>query len=89
MEQMMEGLIAGLGGLEAMIYNPAKPDVNLKEIKEEMLANLEDHHERMMARMASQLEKMEVCLVKMEATELEANPEEKEIIAGAGIAQSV
>jgi hypothetical protein len=37
------------------------------------------HHKRMMARMNSQLEKMEACLGKMEATDLEANPKEKSL----------
>jgi hypothetical protein len=44
-------------------------------LKEEMLAKLDAHHERMMARTNSQLEEMEVCLGKMEATNLEASPE--------------
>jgi hypothetical protein len=47
-------------------------------LKEEMLAKLDAHHEKMMARMDCQLEKMEACLEKMEATDLEANPEEIE-----------
>jgi hypothetical protein len=37
--------------------------------REKMMAKLDAHHERMMFRMNSQLE-------KMEATDLEANPEE-------------
>jgi hypothetical protein len=40
------------------------------------LVKLVVHHERMMARMDSQLEKMEACLGKREATDLEANPEQ-------------
>jgi hypothetical protein len=47
-------------------------------LKEEMIAKLDARHERLMARMYSQLEKMEVCLEKTEATDLEANPEERE-----------
>jgi hypothetical protein len=43
-----------------------------------MLAKLDAHHKRMMARMDSQLEKMEVCLGKTEAMYLEANSEEIE-----------
>jgi hypothetical protein len=43
----------------------------LELLKEEMLAKLGVHHERLIARMVSQLE-------KMEATDLEANPEEIE-----------
>jgi hypothetical protein len=42
-----------------------------------MLTKMETHHERMMARMNSQLEKMEARLGKIEATSLEA--EHKEI----------
>jgi hypothetical protein len=44
-----------------------------------MLNKSDAHHERMMARMNSQLEKMEACLGKMEATDLEANPKEKSL----------
>jgi hypothetical protein len=46
-------------------------------LKEEMLAKLhvDAHHERMMARMDSQLEKMEACLEKTKATGLEADSE--------------
>jgi hypothetical protein len=43
-----------------------------------MLAKLDAHHKRMMARMDSQLDKIEVCLEKTEAMDLEANPEEIE-----------
>jgi hypothetical protein len=43
-----------------------------------MLAKLDAHHKRMMTRMDSKLEKMEACLGKTEATDLEANPEEME-----------
>jgi hypothetical protein len=39
-----------------------------------MLTKTETHHKRMMARMDSQLEKMEACLGKMEAKDFEANP---------------
>jgi hypothetical protein len=39
--------------------------------KEKMMAKSDAHHERMMARMASQLE-------KIQAMDLEANPEESE-----------
>jgi hypothetical protein len=41
-----------------------------------MLAKFDGHHERMMARMDSQLEKMEDCLGNKKATDLESNPEE-------------
>jgi hypothetical protein len=59
------------GRLEAKIEaNQAKMDVNPKEMKEEMLAKMEINQERMMA-----------CLGKMEATNLEANPEEIESVA--------
>jgi hypothetical protein len=40
------------------------------------MAKLETHHERMMARMDSQRDKVEACLERTEATDLEANPEE-------------
>jgi hypothetical protein len=49
-----------------------------QELKEEMLAKLDAHHERTMVRIGSQLRKMEACLEKMEATDLQANPEETE-----------
>jgi hypothetical protein len=39
-----------------------------------MLAKLDAHHERMMARMDSQVEKMEACLGKARAKNLEASP---------------
>jgi hypothetical protein len=41
-----------------------------------MVAKLASHHERMMASMDSQLEKMEAYLGKTEDMNLEANPEE-------------
>jgi hypothetical protein len=47
-----------------------------ERLKEEMLAKLDAHNERMMARMDSLLEEMEACLGK-EATDLEENPEEE------------
>jgi hypothetical protein len=48
-----------------------------------MMAKLDAHHKKMMARMDSQLEKMDTTILeanreKMEATDLEANPEETE-----------
>jgi hypothetical protein len=54
------------------------PPSQTGHLKEEMLTKMETHHERMMARMDSQLEKMEVCLGKAEAMNLEGNPEEKQ-----------
>jgi hypothetical protein len=39
---------------------------------------MEAHHERMMTKTDSQLEKMKACLGKTEAADLEANPEEIE-----------
>jgi hypothetical protein len=48
-------------------------------LQEGMLAKLDAHHERMVARMDYQLEKMETCLGKSEATDLEANPEETRV----------
>jgi hypothetical protein len=44
-------------------------------LKEEMPTMLGIHHERMMAMVDSQLEKIETCLGNMETTDLEANPE--------------
>jgi hypothetical protein len=41
-----------------------------------MLAKMETNQERMMDKMDSQLEKMEACLGKTEATDFEANSEE-------------
>jgi ASC-1-like (ASCH) protein len=59
--------------LEAMIENnQEKTKANLKVIRagqKKMEAKLDTPHERMMARMDSQLEKMEVYLEKTEATE--------------------
>jgi hypothetical protein len=46
-------------------------------LKEEMLAKLDIHHESMVARMGSQLEKIEACLEKTKV-----NPEETESEAG-------
>jgi hypothetical protein len=60
------------------ICQPKKMRTIQEIIKEEIMAKLAAHHERMMARMDSQLKKMEACLGKMEAMDLEANPEEKE-----------
>jgi hypothetical protein len=67
---------------EEMKANHAKTNTNLVEmtasqelLKEVMLANLDAHHERIMARMYSKLEKMEAYLGKTEAMDLEANPE--------------
>jgi hypothetical protein len=69
MEEMMACLLA------EMKINQAKTNANLKEmrvsqklLKEEMLAKLNGHHERMMARMDShQLYKMEAHLATMGA----------------------
>jgi hypothetical protein len=63
----------------------AKIDANLKEIKasQELLrekrmarlqAKLDANHERMMTIVDSHLEKMDTCLGKMEAMDLEAYP---------------
>jgi hypothetical protein len=46
-------------------------DASVKGMKEEILAKLDAYHERMLARMGSQLRKMEACLEKVKA-----NPEE-------------
>jgi hypothetical protein len=60
----------------------AKMNENLKEtkacqelLKEEMMAKLDTHHKRMMAKMDSWLEKMEACLEKTATLDSEANPE--------------
>jgi hypothetical protein len=77
MQQMMECLLAKIDA------NQAKTEAIIREfradqepLKEEILAKLDVHHERMMARMDSQLEKMEACRRKTKATDLEENPEE-------------
>jgi hypothetical protein len=49
-------------------------------LKEEMLAKMEAHQERIMTNMDSQLEKMEACLGKAEATDLVANPQKMESV---------
>jgi hypothetical protein len=89
-EQMMACLLAEVRtNREKLAVSEAKPDASLREVreemracqellKEEMLGKLDAYHERMIARMDSWLEQMEVCLGKMEATDFEANPEEKE-----------
>jgi hypothetical protein len=47
MEQMMERVIAVIGGLEALIRNnQAKGDTSLKEMREEMLAKMETNEEK-------------------------------------------
>jgi hypothetical protein len=68
---------------EAIKANKAERDTKLREkhLKEEMLDKLDVHHKRMAARMDSQLQKMDACLGKMEATDLEANPERKKSVA--------
>jgi hypothetical protein len=53
-------------------------DSRSRNPKEEMLGKLDCHHEMTMARMSSQLEKIDACPGKAEATDLEANPEETE-----------
>jgi hypothetical protein len=52
-------------------------DANLKEMRDEMRAKLDVYHERMMARIVFQLKKIEACVEKTEAMDLEATPEEK------------
>jgi hypothetical protein len=54
--------------LEEMRANQAKADANLREMKEEMLAKLDAHHGRMLARIDSQLEKIQSCLGKTETS---------------------
>jgi hypothetical protein len=57
--------------------NQAKTDATLQELK---AGKFDAHHKRMMARMDSQLQKMEACLGKMEATEeLESEAEHEEV----------
>jgi hypothetical protein len=87
-EQMMERLLTKVAAMqEKVVSHHEKMDTTLREmtadqelLKEEMLAKLDAHHERKMARMDSQLEKMKACLGKMEATDLEANPEERVLV---------
>jgi hypothetical protein len=79
--------------------NQAKTDVNLREMREEMtsgqellteelLAKLDVHHERMMASMDTQLEKMEFAVEDNQEeendTDLETNAGEMESEAGHG-----
>jgi hypothetical protein len=71
--------------LEVMMQNQEKMEANLKEIrpsqehlKRKVLVKLDAHHERIMARMDSYLEKMEVSLGKMETMDFEVNSKEKE-----------
>jgi hypothetical protein len=73
---------------EEIRTNQALMDASLWEmracqelLKEEMLIKWYTHHERMMARMGSWLEKMEACLRETEVTDLEVNPEEMKSIA--------
>jgi hypothetical protein len=65
--------------------NQARANTNQKEIrigqkllKEEMLAKMETNQERMMDKMDLQPVKLEACLGKTGATDLETNPEEIE-----------
>jgi hypothetical protein len=79
-EQMTACLLAEIRTSRVkMNANQAKADTNLREmragqevVKQEMLAKLDAHHERMMVRMDSWLKKMEACLGKTEAMDLEA-----------------
>jgi hypothetical protein len=83
-EQMMERLLAEMKAMQAKMdanqemtgrldskteANQAKTDVNLKEIKEKILAKMEPNQERMMA-----------CLEKAK----EPTPQENEVCTGAG-----
>jgi hypothetical protein len=97
MEEMMACLLAKMK--PEIRTNQAKADDNLKEmmedmtasqelLKEEMLAKLNAHHKRVMARMDSQLEKMEAVedvfdkrFNKMDITLLEANRGRSETVA--------
>jgi hypothetical protein len=72
MQQMMECLLA------KMDANQAKMDANLSKMRDKMLEKLHAHHERLMARMNFQLEKMGGLSRKDGTTDLEANPEEIE-----------
>jgi hypothetical protein len=85
-EQMMECLLGKVAAMqEKVVSHYENMDTTLREmtagqelLKEEMLTKLDAHHERMMARIGSQLEKMEACLGKTEAMDLETNSEEIE-----------
>jgi hypothetical protein len=63
--------------LAKMDFFHAKMDA-IQEMLAKVEAKVEAHHERMVAKMDIQLEKMEACLGATEAVDLEANPEEIE-----------
>jgi hypothetical protein len=67
MQEMMETQVGSLAS-----WMEAKTDAHLKEIR----ADQELVKDEMLAKMGSQLEKMEACLGKTEVTDFEANPEE-------------
>jgi hypothetical protein len=50
-----------------MDSNPREVRASQQHLKEEMPAKLDAHHERMMARIDSQLQEMEACLGKTKA----------------------
>jgi hypothetical protein len=86
MEQVMARMLAEMKA--EIRTNQAQTAANLREMRagqelleEEMPTKLDAHHERMMARMGSQLEKVEACLGKTEAMDLEVNPEEMKSIS--------
>jgi hypothetical protein len=68
--------------MERLVAATEKTEANLKEMTAMLMAKLDAHHERMMVRMDSQPEKMEACIEKTEATNLEANPEKLESESG-------
>jgi predicted glycosyltransferase len=82
MEQMMTRLLAEIR------TNRKEMRAVQEHLKEEMMAKLNAHYERIMTRTDSQLETMEAArdiseemLNKMDSTDLEANREKSEVLA--------
>jgi hypothetical protein len=72
MEQMMECLIAAIGGLEAMIRNnQTKVGASLKEMREKMLAKMETHEEKMNASQVWTIPKMDARIEEMKVWQKE------------------
>jgi hypothetical protein len=78
MEQLMESLVVAL---EKVVTNEDKMDVILKEMKasqEWMITKMDAHQEGMDSHHEKMMAIMEACLEKMEAMDLEENPERTE-----------
>jgi hypothetical protein len=68
MEQMMEHLVATIENMDAKIdTNKEKIETN----QEKVMAKLDAHHERLIARMGFQLEKMEATVEQQDAPKVE------------------